>query len=168
MSTLKVNALQNTSGTAYDFVKQVVQATKTDTFSTTSTSFTDVTGLSVSITPSSTSSKILVLFNVSASSTSSASVAFTLLRGSTEIFIGDAASSRTRATTGSHSCRVHGNSNFAVQFLDSPSTTSSVTYKIQAQAQSGFTAFVGRTSDDNNSVQYLRVPSTITVMEVAA
>jgi hypothetical protein len=45
-------------------VLQVVQTTKTDTFTTTSTSFTDVTGLSVSITPSSASSKILIFSEI--------------------------------------------------------------------------------------------------------
>ena len=44
-------------------VLQVVSTAKTDTFSTSSTSFTDITGLSVAITPSATSSKILVFLS---------------------------------------------------------------------------------------------------------
>lgn len=149
-------------------ILQVLQTTKTDTFSTSSTSFTDITGLSVSITPSSTSNKILVLFNVPVSASSSAAAHLTLLRGSTEIFIGDAGGSRTRATAGSHSVIHNGTTNFAVQFLDSPSSTSSVTYKIQIKAQSSHTAVVNSASTDTDNVQNLRVPSAITVMEVAA
>ena len=149
-------------------ILQVLQTTKTDTFSTSSTSFTDITGLSVSITPSSTSNKIFVLFNVPVSASSSALAHLTLLRGSTEIFIGDAGGSRTRATTGSHSVIHNGTPNFAVQFLDSPSSTSSVTYKIQIKAQSGYTAVVNSASTDNDNAETLRVPSQITVMEVAA
>ena len=149
-------------------ILQVLQTTKTDTFSTSSTSFTDITGLSVSITPSSTSNKIFVLFNVPVSASSSALAHLTLLRGSTEIFLGDAAGSRTRGTTGSHSVIHNGTPNFAVQFLDSPSSTSSVTYKIQIKAQSGYTAVVNSASTDTDSVETLRVPSQITVMEVAA
>ena len=43
-------------------ILQVVSTTKTDTFSTTSTSYVDITGLSVSITPTSTSSKIFIKY----------------------------------------------------------------------------------------------------------
>jgi len=53
-------ALANHIDDTSDKVLQVVSATKTDTFSTSSTSFVDVTGLTANITPSSTSSKIMV------------------------------------------------------------------------------------------------------------
>jgi|TARA_B100000035_G_C20822015_1_gene474679 hypothetical protein len=46
MSTLKVNTLSSTGGTSYGFIKQVVQATKTDQFATSSTSYTDYLALS--------------------------------------------------------------------------------------------------------------------------
>jgi hypothetical protein len=67
-------------------VLQVVQTTMTGTFSTTSTSFTDLTGMSASITPSSTSSSILVLVYVTASNSSINSVQVNLVRDSTTIF----------------------------------------------------------------------------------
>ena len=79
------NILTNdTSGT----ILQVVSTTKTDTFSTTSTSMTDLTGMSVAITPSSTSNKILITGNIFVSgSSASALVVFNLVRGSTNISI---------------------------------------------------------------------------------
>ena len=54
---------------------QVVSTTKTDTFSTTSTSFSDVTGFSVSITPTSTSSKIMVMASAQVGNSSASAVA---------------------------------------------------------------------------------------------
>jgi len=83
-------------------VLQVLQTVKTDTFTTTSTTYTDVTGISVSITPTSATSKILVFANLNASVTATDNYfAFQLVRGSTAIFNGDAASSRTVGSVGS-------------------------------------------------------------------
>ena len=53
-------------------------------------------------------------------------------------------------------------------FLDSPSTTSQVTYKIQAMAQSGGTSYINRTASDSNSQAIARIPSSIIVMEIQA
>ena len=68
-------------------VRQVIQTTKTDIFSSTSTSFADVTGVTANITPSSTSSKILVMLNGSANSSQASTQLYRLklLRGSTSI-----------------------------------------------------------------------------------
>ena len=119
------------SGTASGFGKigQVVSTTKTDGFSTSSTSVTDVTGLSVSITPTSTSSKVLILVdgNVSESSQTSEG-AMKLFRDSTEICKGTNGSASNigfdnmRRNSGSDESK-----KFAMNFLDSPSSTSSIT-----------------------------------------
>ena len=80
-------------------ILQVVQAVKTDVFTSNSTTYTDITGLNLAITPSSTSSKILV--NVSFNHQSNAQDrwrAFQITRGSTAIYIGNADGSRTRAS----------------------------------------------------------------------
>jgi hypothetical protein len=154
-------------------VLQVVQTVKTDSFSTTSTSATDVTGLSVSITPSSTSNKILVMYDVKAS-IENAQMSFFLVRNSTTIYIGDSAGSRIRASSAvggipdsipSETYRYP--TQMSVIFLDSPSTTSSVTYKIQCQVNS-LTGYVNRSGKDDDDTYRSRVPSTITVMEIAA
>jgi hypothetical protein len=152
-------------------VLQVVSTTKTDTFTTASGSYVDVTGLSVSITPTSATSKILVLFQINGSQDVGAGRAsLKLLRGSTVINAGDVAGSRTPALGGFSSvdqsipsAPVSGN------FLDSPATTSSTTYKIQlAMAAGSGTAYINRTDQDADNADQIRMASTITVMEIAA
>jgi hypothetical protein len=81
-------------------VLQVVSNTKTDTFSTSSTSFVDVTGLSVSITPTSATSKIFISFMFNGGvDTAAQGINMILVRNSTAICVGDAAGSRGRFTT---------------------------------------------------------------------
>jgi hypothetical protein len=149
---------------------QVVSTVKSDTFTVTSGTFTDITGMSVSITPSSTSNKILVLANVNhVGTTSVASSGIRLLRGSTAIAIGDSAGSRTRTSGGSN----YGNygvtlTGDSIMFLDSPSTTSSTTYKIQTMCYGGYTSYVNRSGNDSDGDAYFRGISSITVMEIAA
>lgn len=148
-------------------ILQVVSANKTDTFTTTSTSFVDVTGMSVSITPRSTSSKILVLTNFDIGSDANAAPDILLLRGSTSIFIGDAAGSRTRTSKRAFAAASNTQMPGALQFLDSPSTTSSVTYKIQLRSNSGSTVTLNRSIGDADNATTSRSASSITVMEVA-
>jgi len=154
-------------------VLQVVQTTKTDTFTTTSTTYTDVTGISVSITPTSSTSKILVFANLNASVTAADNYfAFQLVRGSTAIFNGDAASSRTVGSVGSALITGTGSVNYilpmSINYLDSPATTSSTTYKIQGLVQSGQTLVLNRSGNDTNAIYGIRTASSITVMEIAA
>lgn len=140
-------------------VLQVVSTTKTDTFSTTSTSFVDVTAFSASITPVSVSSKILVLFNVAyGNSSATHSIKFNLLRDSTEIAQPDSGGVSASLNTYTSSATARDSGSFT--FLDSPSSTSSVTYKIQARV-TGATGYVNTGATDNRSI------STITLMEVA-
>jgi hypothetical protein len=141
-------------------VLQVVSTAKTTPFTTTSTSFTDVTGLSVSITPASASNKILILVNfVSSNGVGSRLQYFNLVRNSTNI---------AQPTTLGSSFAQYNNSpddcdNVAFHFLDSPSSTSATTYKIQTKTNnSDNTITVGdRNSSDLDSV------STITALEIA-
>lgn len=153
-------------------ILQVKQTVKSDTFSTNSTSYTDVTGLSVAITPSSTSNKILFMANLSvggANAQDANHVYVQMLRGSTAINIGDARGSRERGTNvinnGIAGQMFHPSS----CFLDSPSTTSETTYKIQMKSST--TSEVGcinRSGRDSDNAQHDgNASSTITVMEVA-
>jgi len=144
-------------------VLQVVNTIKTNSFSTTSTTFTDVTGLSVSITPSSSSSTILVIASVTGTGTDVASAGatgFVLVRNSTIVAQGTGG---THNFTGQLSNRNLGGTahtlNSALSYIDSPATTSSITYKIQGRAETG-TLYVNRDPDNTVSV------STITVMEI--
>jgi len=152
-------------------VLQVVQTVKTDTFSTNSTSFVDVTGLSATITPSSTANKIYVAVTIYGSSDGSGSnPKFALLRDSTAIGNGATAGSRVGAIgsiptfSGVNLAQVSA----AFQFLDSPSLASALTYKVQTRVQTD-QIFINRSSSDtdNNQAQNSRLSSTITLMEIA-
>ena len=147
---------------------QVVSTTKTDTTSTnTSGSFTDISGMSVSITPSSTSSKILILISLGSISSSASGIAvgFKLLRDSTAV----GNSSSTSGRSGFTNIYTGGGTgdeyiiSASHSFLDSPSSTSALTYKIQWKNSSGTTYLNRYHANDDNSGS-----STITVMEVAA
>jgi len=152
-------------------IVQVLQTAKTDTFSTTSTSFVDITSLSVSITPSSNTSKILVLVDIGYGITNAGYSMFNqLLRDSTAIYQGDASSSSNRGQT-MFPGDIAGSQYFiyrpATIFLDSPATTSSVTYKVQIKTGSGTVVYVNRTGADlGTAAGGIRSASSITVMEV--
>ena len=141
-------------------ILQVVSTTKTDPFATTSDTFVDVTGLSATITPRSTSSKILVIAQVHIQNDSGSGFwAMNLVRNSTNLAqgVGGAVNNQTAYSQGVTSLF---QSHVPIVNLDSPSTTSSVTYKIQVnRAVAGDTEVNG----NSDSTAY----SSITLMEVA-
>ena len=153
-------------------VIQVVQAVKTDTFSTTSTSFTDITGYSVSITPKFDSSKILIMGTLVAGYGVSSAYAlyFRLMRGSTPICVGDSDGSKTQASFGTQGlANTDTTISFPFQFLDSPNTTSATTYKVQATSENPQTLYVNRSLEtDGDNAIVARFASTLTVMEISA
>lgn len=155
-------------------VLQTLSTAKTDVFTTSATTPTDVTGLTVSITPSDATSKILVIvqLNISGTSTNGHGSYAQLVRNSTALAIGDTAGTRTRASVAT-ARRVTGWTPEAgifgapIVWLDSPNATSATVYKIQAWAASGSTA-VNRWASDADGSNYPSLASTITVMEIAA
>jgi hypothetical protein len=151
-------------------VLQVVSTLKQDTFTTSSTSYTDVTGLSVSITPGTATNKILVIASLSLGATPTGyATRGAILRGSTIVGAGTAVGSRSAASFAQYAAGASGAVSQTFQFLDSPATTSATTYKIQVAAESSGTAQVGiGIPSDGNFVQFTRLASTITVMEIAA
>ena len=174
MSLIKTDAIQTLAGkpivNSTGSVLQVVSTTKTDTFSTTSL-LTDITGLSVAITPSASSSKILVMVQCHIVGTD-AGLILQLVRGSTAIYQGDANGDRRRASMSglyspASSQNSYSGSGNHFHFLDAPSTTSATTYKVQGGIISGATAVIGALIYDINNVNAARTPSTITVMEIA-
>lgn len=151
-------------------VLQVVQAVKTDTFSTTSASgtFADITGLSVSITPSSASNKILIMAEVRTATPGSNGSFIRAVRDSTAIYIGDSGGgSRVRIAAQGYNPDNNSNNNLTIMYLDSPATTSSTTYKIQAcvGGTSG-TVYVNRSNNNTDAVYTGMQTSSITVMEI--
>lgn len=170
MSTLKVNALQNTSGNTLTFIKQVVHVAKTDHFSVSASTGTFHDLMSAQITPSSTSSKVLIQWTSNYSvNNSNQRGGFRLLRGSTAIGIGDAAGNRIRLATSNMIVDTASESRPASQvFLDSPSTTSAVTYKLQVLAESGAGIIsVNRSENSSDTDTFCVGSSNIVLMEVA-
>ena len=114
-------------------ILQVKQTAKTDNFTTTSTTFTDITGLSVSITPSNSSNKIMVFGDLAVGAASGQYIMLQLVRGSTEIYKGTDSKTyvASKVVYLNDNTQLSNASDFFLMFLDSPATTSSVTYKIQ-------------------------------------
>jgi hypothetical protein len=149
-------------------VLQVVSATKTDTASGINTTFADIAGLSVSITPSSASNKILVIVNITGCGNANNShLRLALIRNSTQIAMGDAAGNRIRLSGWIFSSDIYQIGSSVTTQLDSPNTTSAVTYKVQASCESQ-TYFINRSSGDADNTISGRSVSSITVMEIAA
>ena len=151
-------------------VLQIVSTTKTDTFSmTSSTTWTDVTGLTLNITPSSSSNKILLVATINGMGTASQTrVSFKFMRDSTAIGIGDAAGSRARTGFAKlYEASGRSLSGTSGNFLDSPSSASQVVYKIQAYADSGSPVYVNRSQTYTDDNTYETTVSTITAMEIA-
>ena len=156
-------------------IGQVLQTTKTDTFSLNASSYTDITGMSVAITPAATTSKVLILVDLKVGAEHGDSDFFMqLVRGSTAIYNGDTSGVRTSAFFGLSKFDTDnalGESTMrqvSATFLDSPSTTSATTYKIQMQNKGGRVNFINRQGLDSNAINIPRAASSITVMEVLA
>jgi hypothetical protein len=176
--TFPDSSVQNTSAIVSGYVPyanlpagsvlQVVSTVKSDGFSTTSGSAVDITGLSVTITPKFATSKILITSNIYSGSGVSPYPKFTLVRNGTGIFVGDAAGSATRQSAGANTGAAQTNQTTCATsiYLDSPATTSALTYKWQVFTFSGrFVAI--NTTQDTSDLNGASVPSTITVMEIA-
>jgi hypothetical protein len=178
ISTLGPNALASSSVTRPKIgyagaVLQVVQTVKTDTFSSASTSFTDITGMSVTITPTSSTSRIMIMYNMNTSIVTGGYRFDTrLVRNGSVIAVGDLSGNRLQATTLAYSSSSAGEYPVYVQsmtFLDSPATTNSLTYKLQGVGwvTSSGTFYVNLSAAEGNTSNFSRSISTITALEIA-
>ena len=169
--TVAGDGAQGTAGTngTNGKILQVLSANKLDTFTSTSTTPVDVTGLSVSITPSATSSKILIFCQISGDGLiASNGSMFRLLRGSTDILAPTSPGSRSSGALSLFTTNSSTVDNGTIVYLDSPATTSATTYKIQGFSTSAGTFYINRSSTDTDNSSFMRTVSTITVMEVSA
>lgn len=180
MAITKLDLTKAVSGTLPDgnapsgSVIQTVQTYKTDIFSTTSESLVDITGLSATITPTSTSNKILVFLNLCVgSSTNTSRTMIQLMRGSTNIGIGDdGGGNRTRSISTEFQPQPDSNgvkNNTDIRqhtFLDSPASTSALTYKVQIEGTAQ-TVYVNRTGEHANADVVSIGTSSLTLMEIA-
>lgn len=154
-------------------VLQVVSTDYTGTASSTSATPADVSGFSATITPSSASNKILVFVSVAFGFNNDAYPYVLLKRNGTSISVGTSAtgtrlnvflSGTGTADTGSTVYRFHQASK---SYLDSPSSTSALTYQIQlASPYSGYIGYINRVYDGSDA-SYIQYPtSSITLMEI--
>jgi hypothetical protein len=155
-------------------ILQVVQAYKTDTqtISSATPTFVDITGLSVTITPASSSSRFLIMWSVVMGGGTDATHGYVRLnRNGTAIALADAASNRTTASSGVVNTAVAGQTIPSTNsYLDSPATASAITYKLTASNNNvgGSSTFINRSSRDTDLTGYDgRSTSNITVLEIA-
>lgn len=156
-------------------ILQAIQVVKTDTWSTTGFTMADITGLSITITPTSSNSKFLIMTRVAASSDYWASYV-NLVRNGTTIFLGDASSSRFIGTSTVATNNTDSNNNgfmhhHNIIYVDSPATASALTYKLQGSGRSEGgtrTMYVNRSVPDRSATEYdWRAASSLIVMEIA-
>jgi hypothetical protein len=153
-------------------VLQVVQTVLTSVASLSGSSFNEVTGLATAITPTSSSSKILIIPSIDYSIRVGYRAGFLLVRGNTNILLGDTAGSRIRTsqlgrffdTPDQMVCQANR------VYLDSPATTSSTTYRfyLSAENSTSETIYINRTVSDADTNSHYRGTSTIILMEIAA
>lgn len=152
-------------------VLQVVSVAKTDTFNGTSSSYTDITGYNVSITPTSTSNKVLIqgFITVSLNDWNANGIWLQIVRDSTNILTSSGGTANGSFAYGGEAASEFATKKFisplAFSFLDSPSTTSATTYKVQIKV-------VGTSGEYAVNYQLqggtgYTGTSTITAMEIA-
>ena len=148
-------------------VIQVVHEKRTTSFSTTSQTYVDF--MTATITPKFSTSKILISFGLSGGTNDDVNHLYAIIhRDSTEIGSATDTGSRTGASvvynTGDQQQLFGGG-----QHLDSPATTSAITYRIKVRTSNTQTAYFGRSARDNNAADYDgRSSSFLTLMEVSA
>lgn len=149
-------------------VLQVKSTTLTSTASSSLTTFSSL--MNVSITPVSTSSKILVIYNVNmAVATANWGAYLRLVRNSTQIYLGDTAGSRKRVSNYIYPTNTAQIFTASGNFLDSPATTTATTYHVEIACQnSSYPVVINRAGTDTDVASNPSLASTITVMEVAS
>ena len=172
--TFPANATCSGTATGFGKILQVVSAEKTDKFSSTDTNqFITVSGLTVNITPSSSSNKIFICFNMNIGhSVTTHRIGGKIFRSSDSqnIFRSATDGNRTRAYVGSFTC--HSNATNTMRFvspcyLDTPSTTNQVSYTFQLYNTTG-TIYVNRSGENSNESPNPDGASFAYAMEIAA
>jgi len=156
-----------------NFIAQAVSTSSTTSvaMSNAAPTWVDLSGLSVSITPSSASSKILVTASVCAGQGPSNPYAiwFRLLRDGTPVGVGNSTNNRSEVSfalvpIGTYMDDDMGSGGFT--YLDSPSTTSAITYKIQGTSRSTGNWSYNMSDDQQNNPGFGQGISTITALEI--
>ena len=154
---------------------QVKSTTITNTFDNDQETFVDITGVTVTITPTRSDSKMLVMYNGCAGVESTNRFGHLrvvrVIGGTTNttIYVGDQGESNQARTSSSFSCsQSYMLNQFSGTFMDAPATTSPVTYKLQVAAgDTGYKVNIGRSDNNSNEFSRARTPTSITVMEIS-
>ena len=154
-------------------ILQVKQTVKTNRTTLSSSTLVDIAGMSVSITPSSASNKILVNYSLMVFSNAQYWTMRLVRDSDSTIFIGDTNScnpNQTRGSFGSYQSSYVTAETVVQTFLDSPNTTSATTYKLQAGQpyNASYVLGINASAASENGTYMTSGVSTITVMEVAA
>mgnify|MGYP005995354833 CR=1 FL=1 len=155
------------TGVSAGKVLQVLQTIKTDTaIISGATAYTDVSGLSVNITPSSASNKVLIIATYMIMGDTNTQGYVVVARDSTPLGRGVSNGNRVRANTQSYPNQTNEGKNSSFCYLDSPNSTSQITYKLRTRNQGTGNIYVNRSQGWTNSAQSSTNASTITVMEI--
>ena len=153
---------------------QVKSVSKTDADSKSNTQSYDIPGLSVTITPTSASNKIFIIFNLNIQSSGSfGGDVVRLVRDSTNVCFADAAWTRIRGCNADVRHEVGDNYDYTGEsivnsFLDSPGDTNAHTYKVNLYYDTANnTVWINRDRPSSDGSGWRRTVSTITVMEIA-
>jgi len=160
------SALTNVGGK----VVQMGYAVKTNTFTLSTATWTDVTDMSVTLAAiSNSANKVIITVSLGACSPVTGVAAFRIVRDSTAINIGDAAGSRNRVTASvTQPTTPDGGRAISFTAVDVPGDTSVHTYKLQMAMQSGYSGYINRTANDSDgtAIYQARQASSITAMEI--
>lgn len=161
------------SGATAGMVIQVVQSTAAAVFTSTAVStWTDITGLSATITPASSSNKVLITVSfalyIAAGVVNNQEGMFQIVRDTTAIQLGTGSGSRTVCTGVIDSPTSNFSANqISYSYMDSPATTSATTYKIQGYMNSSVTGWgINRGQGDTNSANSPRSAACVILQEV--
>ena len=146
-------------------IRQIIYTETQTSDSTTSNSLVD-TPLQATITPRDVTSKIHIIAAVSLGGAPTNAGAVGLRRGSTDIALGTAGNNRVQAAAGFTGQGTNSVDNVTLQYMDSPTSTSALTYKVTFESSGGNTTYFNRTPNDSDTQETIRPISTMTLMEV--
>ena len=154
-------------------ITQVVQSVKTDAETGSSTSWTDVGSLSATITPSSSSNKIMVMIDVHSSGVDEAVLFWRFVRNGSAVITNSSSGGAVDGAMWSYYARTTNFSSASYQgmrqtfnYLDSPSSTSALTYKVQVAANNSSYGWRCNRGDSLSSGSRVTSVSSVTLMEI--
>tara|TARA_B100001778_G_scaffold147760_1_gene121560 strand:- start:306 stop:839 length:534 start_codon:yes stop_codon:yes gene_type:complete len=176
MSELRTNRIVPRDGLPSGSAGGIIQVrsttlTTTASYAISGMTWTEVGGLTTTITPTRSDSKILVMANIGGISSNGEYQRYgmALRRNSTNIGVNSDGVNHTRANW-TYYGRNFGNTpdTFAVfNHLDSPASTSAVSYKVMITTEGSYTLYINRSVTDSSSSSVFRCASSLTLMEIS-